>query len=200
MFRVRLASLAAATGLGLVCGCAGMSSNQTLFGRLCGRHLAAEACVIDAGVCADPCGAGCGVVGDGPILMDRGPIMVQPSTPPDVPLVPELVAAADEVPGRAEQAAELYGFPTATRDWREVAADPDVAAVSIAAPNFLHREIGVAMARAGKHIWIEKPVGLTADDGDDWLRAGGADVSSSAMRISGNRRTGTSPPATGRRV
>jgi predicted dehydrogenase len=36
--------------------------------------------------------------------------------------------------------------------------------VSIAAPNFLHREIGVAMAKAGKHIWIEKPVGLTADD------------------------------------
>jgi predicted dehydrogenase len=39
-----------------------------------------------------------------------------------------------------------------------------VQAVSITAPNFLHREIGVALARAGKHIWIEKPVGLTADD------------------------------------
>ena len=47
------------------------------------------------------------------------------------------------------------------RDWRELADDPDVAAVSITAPNFLHREIGVAMAEAGKHIWIEKPVGLT---------------------------------------
>ena len=56
------------------------------------------------------------------------------------------------------------GSPRATRDWRELAADPDVHAVSIAAPNFLHREIGVAMAEAGKHIWIEKPVGLTADD------------------------------------
>ena len=32
------------------------------------------------------------------------------------------------------------------------------------APNFLHREIGVAVAEAGKHLWIEKPVGLTADD------------------------------------
>jgi predicted dehydrogenase len=36
--------------------------------------------------------------------------------------------------------------------------------VSIAAPNFLHREIGLAMAEAGKHIWIEKPVGLSAED------------------------------------
>ncbi|MER7874717.1 Gfo/Idh/MocA family oxidoreductase [Streptomyces solisilvae] len=83
---------------------------------------------------------------------------------PRLSVRPELVAVADEVPGRAEEAAERYGFATAARDWREVAADPRVQAVSIAAPNFLHHEIGVAMARAGKHIWIEKPVGLTADD------------------------------------
>ncbi|MEU9896613.1 Gfo/Idh/MocA family protein [Streptomyces phaeochromogenes] len=83
---------------------------------------------------------------------------------PQLPVRPELVAVADEVPGRAEEAAQQYGFATAARDWREVAADPRVQAVSIAAPNFLHREIGVAMAEAGKHIWIEKPVGLTAED------------------------------------
>ncbi|MFE9642804.1 Gfo/Idh/MocA family protein [Streptomyces sp. NPDC006365] len=83
---------------------------------------------------------------------------------PQLPLRPELVTVADEVPGRAEEAAERYGFASAARDWREVAADPRVRAVSITAPNFLHREIGVAMAEAGKHIWIEKPVGLTAED------------------------------------
>ncbi|WP_030248421.1 MULTISPECIES: Gfo/Idh/MocA family protein [unclassified Streptomyces] len=83
---------------------------------------------------------------------------------PQLPLVPELVTVAEEVPGRAEEAAERFGFASTTRDWREVAADPRVRAVSITAPNFLHREIGVAMAEAGKHIWIEKPVGLTAED------------------------------------
>ncbi|MEU6096319.1 Gfo/Idh/MocA family oxidoreductase [Streptomyces sp. NPDC047079] len=83
---------------------------------------------------------------------------------PHLPLRPALVAVADDVPGRAEEAARQYGFATAVRDWREVAADPRVGAVSIAAPNFLHREIGVAMAEAGKHIWIEKPVGLTVED------------------------------------
>jgi predicted dehydrogenase len=75
-----------------------------------------------------------------------------------------LVTVADEAPGRAVAAAEQYGFAVATRDWRELARDPDVQVVSIAAPNFLHREMGVELARAGKHIWIEKPVGLTADD------------------------------------
>jgi len=83
---------------------------------------------------------------------------------PQLAVRPELVAVADEVPGRAEEAAARYGFASAHRDWREVAADPRVRAVSITAPNFLHREIGTAMAEAGKHIWIEKPVGLTAAD------------------------------------
>ncbi|MFC9682320.1 Gfo/Idh/MocA family protein [Streptomyces sp. NPDC056948] len=83
---------------------------------------------------------------------------------PRLPLVPELVTVAEEVPGRAEEAAAQFGFASTTRDWREVVADPRVKAVSITAPNFLHREIGVAMAEAGKHIWIEKPVGLTAED------------------------------------
>lgn len=83
---------------------------------------------------------------------------------PQLSLVPELVAVAEEVPGRAEEAAAQFGFASTTRDWREVAADPRVQAVSVTAPNFLHREIGVAMAEAGKHLWIEKPVGLTVED------------------------------------
>ncbi|MFJ8108204.1 Gfo/Idh/MocA family protein [Streptomyces sp. NPDC096132] len=83
---------------------------------------------------------------------------------PQLSVRPELVTVAEEVPGRAEEAAAQFGFASTTRDWREVAKDPRVQAVSITAPNFLHREIGVAMAEAGKHIWIEKPVGLTAED------------------------------------
>jgi predicted dehydrogenase len=95
---------------------------------------------------------------------------------PELTLAPRLVAVADEVPGRAEEAAAQFGFAAATRDWRELAADPAVEAVSITAPNFLHREIGVTMARAGKHLWIEKPVGLTTDDARavaDAVREGG---------------------------
>ncbi|MFC5212696.1 Gfo/Idh/MocA family protein [Streptomyces coerulescens] len=83
---------------------------------------------------------------------------------PQLPLRPRLLTVAEEVPGRAEEAAAQFGFAATTRDWRDVAADPRIQAVSITAPNFLHREIGVAMAEAGKHIWIEKPVGLTAQD------------------------------------
>ena len=43
-------------------------------------------------------------------------------------------------------------------------AHPDVDVVSICAPNFLHAEIGIAAAKAGKAFWIEKPVGRGAAD------------------------------------
>ncbi len=83
---------------------------------------------------------------------------------PQCPLVPRLVAVADEVAGRATAAAEQFGFTTATLDWRDLLTDPAVEAVSVTAPNFLHREMGVAVAAAGKHLWIEKPVGLSTAD------------------------------------
>src|SRR4051794_15722347 len=83
---------------------------------------------------------------------------------PDLPVTVVPVAVADDVPGRAEDAVRQFGFERAAVDWHDVIADPRVAAVSVAAPNFLHREIGTAVAQAGRHLWIEKPVGLTADD------------------------------------
>lgn len=78
---------------------------------------------------------------------------------PDCPLKPRLVMAADAVEDRARETAELLGFEGWTADWREVVEHPEVEAVSIAAPNYLHREIAVTAARAGKHIWLEKPCG-----------------------------------------
>src|SRR3954467_15978069 len=83
---------------------------------------------------------------------------------PDLPVTVVPVAVADDVPGRAQDAAQQFGYASATRDSRDVLEDPRVAAVSVTAPNFLHREIGTAVAQAGKHLWIEKPVGLSADD------------------------------------
>ena len=83
---------------------------------------------------------------------------------PQLALRPRLAAVAEAVPGRAEEAAAQYGFAAISRDWQDLATDADVAAVSVTAPNFLHREIGSGLAAAGKHLWIEKPVGLSADD------------------------------------
>jgi predicted dehydrogenase len=72
-----------------------------------------------------------------------------------------LVVAADEVEERARSAAERLGYGEWTTDWRAVLAHPEVEAVSITAPNFVHREMAVAAAEAAKHFWGEKPLGRT---------------------------------------
>lgn len=77
---------------------------------------------------------------------------------------PELMAIADEVPGRAEEAAQQFGAADSHTEWKVLIDDPAIGAVSVTAPNFLHREIGTAVIDAGKHLWIEKPVGLNVDD------------------------------------
>lgn len=83
---------------------------------------------------------------------------------PELGIEPSLVIAADTEPSRIEFAREVLGFAEGTTDYREVLAHPDVDVVSICAPNFLHAEIGIAAAEAGKHFWIEKPVGRGAEE------------------------------------
>ena len=85
-----------------------------------------------------------------------------PQVYPELKIRPRLVHAADTAPDRADYAREVLGYAKAGTDYRDVLADPDVDVVSICAPNMLHREIGVAAARAGKPFWIEKPVGRDA--------------------------------------
>ncbi|WP_138443635.1 Gfo/Idh/MocA family protein [Sinomonas susongensis] len=83
---------------------------------------------------------------------------------PELGIEPRLVIAADTEPSRVDFARDVLGFAEGTTDYREVLAHPEVDVVSICAPNFLHAEIGIAAARAGKHFWIEKPVGRGAEE------------------------------------
>ena len=85
---------------------------------------------------------------------------------PELTLAPELVVVADPEPDRLSDAIQRFGFAGSTARWQDVLTDDRVQAVSVTAPNFLHREIGAAVARAGKHLWIEKPVGLLASDAE----------------------------------
>lgn len=83
---------------------------------------------------------------------------------PQLPLTPVLVSVADSEDARRADACQRFGFEDCTASWPDVLVDDRIQAVSVTAPNFLHREIGVAVAASGKHLWIEKPVGLSADD------------------------------------
>ncbi|MCY4063169.1 MAG: Gfo/Idh/MocA family oxidoreductase [Chloroflexi bacterium] len=83
----------------------------------------------------------------------------------------ELVAICDLDEARAREVAERYGAPQVYTDYRDLLARDDIAAVSIATPDFAHREIAVAAAKAGKHILVEKPLATTIEDAEAILRA-----------------------------
>ncbi|GAA3398004.1 Gfo/Idh/MocA family oxidoreductase [Cryptosporangium minutisporangium] len=82
---------------------------------------------------------------------------------PDLGLRPRLVAAADPVPS-LRSIADAYGFETFVGDWRALVARDDIDVVSVTGPNHVHRDVGVAVAQAGKHLWIEKPAGRNAGE------------------------------------
>ena len=81
---------------------------------------------------------------------------------PELGVQVKLVAVADPVEEAQRAAVEDLGFERAYGDYRELLADPDVDVVSICSPNFLHEEIALAAVEAGKPFWIEKPMGVTA--------------------------------------
>ncbi len=74
------------------------------------------------------------------------------------------VAICDLNRERAQRIAEKYGIPRVYGDVNDMLSDGGFSAVSIVTPDFLHADVAVACARAGKHMLIEKPLATTAED------------------------------------
>lgn len=74
----------------------------------------------------------------------------------------KLVAACDANPALLEKRKTDWAIERVTTDPQAICRDGEIDAVVIATPNYTHREIAVAAARAGKHLMCEKPLGLNA--------------------------------------
>lgn len=88
----------------------------------------------------------------------------------DVP-TPRLEMLCSTPLASARKMADQFGFATATDDWRDVMANPDIDLVSITTPNHLHREIALAAIAAGKHVYCEKPLSLTVEQAQEMADA-----------------------------
>lgn len=64
---------------------------------------------------------------------------------------------------KAKEAAELAGYEKFTDDWHDVIADPEVDVVSICTPNDQHEQMAIAALKAGKHVYIDKPLSVTGE-------------------------------------
>ncbi|AKK30716.1 Gfo/Idh/MocA family oxidoreductase [Mycobacterium sp. EPa45] len=93
-----------------------------------------------------------------------------------------LAAIADPRPSDAARAlgTRLYDSPA------DLIADPSVDAVAICSPAASHADLVVAAARAGKHVFCEKPMALTLADADRAIEA--AASAGVALQVGFNRR------------
>ncbi len=73
-------------------------------------------------------------------------------------------AAVDIEEERARRVAEQYGLAYATSDYQRVLDDPQVDLVIITTTHNQHAEMAIAAAQAGKHILLEKPMGMTREE------------------------------------
>lgn len=77
----------------------------------------------------------------------------------------ELIAVYDVVPEKAESLAQKYNVE-AYSDYQELLQREDIDIVTIATPSGSHAEIGIAAAKAGKHVMVEKPMAMTLAEAD----------------------------------
>ena len=61
--------------------------------------------------------------------------------------------------------------PEAYKDYRDLLKDKSIDAVFIMTPEHLHHDMAIAALNAGKHVYIEKPLAHTIEEGWDIIKA-----------------------------
>ncbi len=83
----------------------------------------------------------------------------------------ELIAIACKSEQTFAKAKKAYPKTRVYRDYNELIQNPDVEALDIVLPTFLHAEVGVKALLAGKHVLLEKPMALTVEECDRLISA-----------------------------
>ncbi|ERN41262.1 putative dehydrogenase [Rubidibacter lacunae KORDI 51-2] len=81
-----------------------------------------------------------------------------------------VVAVHNRDRAKACQIAEAFNIPHASDRLDAMLALPEVEAVSISTPPFLHYDMAKAVLDAGKHLLLEKPLALNVDDAIELYR------------------------------
>lgn len=89
----------------------------------------------------------------------------------ELPVRPVLQVACGRNEGAVRAFADTWGWKHVETDWRRVLEREDVDVVDISLPQHLHHEVAVAAARAGKHLFCEKPMALRVADAEAMLAA-----------------------------
>jgi len=83
-----------------------------------------------------------------------------------------VLAVADLVEGRAQKLAQKWGVTHGLTDYREMLALPELDAISVCVPPFVHKEVAIAAFEAGKHVYLEKPPAMDEAEMVEIVKAG----------------------------
>ena len=105
----------------------------------------------------------------------------------------KIVALCDIKSDRLADAERKYGPAKTYANYEELLANPDVDAVDVCTPNFMHLPPVVAALAAGKHVLCEKPIALNSIQGQQMVDA--AKKSGKKFQVGLNMRFGAGPQA-----
>jgi len=87
----------------------------------------------------------------------------------------KLVGAISGTPSKLTAWQSKYGIPEKNcynyETYDAIKDNPDIDAVYIITPNALHKEAAIRVAKAGKHVISEKPMSISAKDGQEMVDA-----------------------------
>src|ERR1043166_6016802 len=86
-----------------------------------------------------------------------------------LPAGSKLAVACDTDFARAEELVKLARTGRAVADFKQAVADPHVDAVIVATINAALAEVSAAAIRAGKHVLVEKPAGVSVCQIDELI-------------------------------
>src|SRR5947208_3266956 len=79
---------------------------------------------------------------------------------PEIAARPVMQAICGRDEAKVKAAQTQYGWKSLETDWKKLIARPDIDLVDVSTPNNSHAEISIAAARAGKHVFCEKPLAM----------------------------------------
>lgn len=90
---------------------------------------------------------------------------------PDVKAKPVMKEICGLNKSEAEHYAKQYGWERASEGYEHILASDDIDLVDIATGNDTHKEIAIAAAKSGKHIFCEKPMALNVAECKEMIKA-----------------------------
>lgn len=82
-----------------------------------------------------------------------------------------VVGVSDPFEGARTACKTRFNIENTYADFEEMLANPDIHAVSVTTPNFLHADATIKALRAGKHVLCEKPLAMNAEEGQAMVDA-----------------------------